>query len=121
MGFIKVVKKKNKKTICFDLDGTLCTTTNGDYDKAKPKRKAILRVNKLYEEGNKITIFTARFMGRYGDNPTKAKKAGYLLTLKQLKKWNIKYHRLVMGKPSYDILIDDKAFSYSKNWIKKNF
>jgi len=118
LGFIKIMRKKN---ICFDLDGTLCTTINGHYDKAKPNRKAICKVNQLYKEGNTIIIFTARFMGRHRDDVNKAKKAGYSFTLKQLKKWKIKFHKLVMGKPSYDILIDDKAFGYSQDWIKKVF
>ena len=113
--------KKNKKVICVDLDGTLCSISKGDYFKAKPKIKAIKKVNNLYMKGNKIIIFTARFMGRNNDSISKAKKAGHSLTLKQLKKWKLKFHKLIMGKPSYDILIDDKAFGYSKRWYYKNF
>ena len=63
-------------------------------------------------------------MGRNNDNVRKAKKQGYNLTKKQLKKWNVNYHKLIFGKPSYDIFIDDKAMGYDKNWyikIKKKF
>jgi len=28
-----------------------------------------------------------------------------------LNEWGVKFHRLVMGKLSYDLLIDDKALS----------
>ena len=31
------------KTICFDLDGTLCINTWGNYEDAKPITKAILK------------------------------------------------------------------------------
>jgi hypothetical protein len=31
------------------------------------------------------------------------------ITYNQLKKWNVKYHSLIMGKPSGDIYIDDKG------------
>ena len=48
-------------------------------------------------------------MGRNNDNISKAKSKGKKLTEKQLKKWNLKYHKLIMGKPSFDILIDDKS------------
>lgn len=30
------------------------------------------------------------------------------LTEKQLKHWDVKYHDLKFGKPSYDLFIDDK-------------
>ena len=42
------------------------------------------------------------------------------LTRKQLKKFNVKYHKLIFGKPSFDYLIDDKSIFYKKNW-SKNF
>ena len=43
-------------------------------------------------------------------------KKGFLKTKKQLKKWKVRYHELIMGKPSYDILIDDKSLNFNKNW-----
>ena len=38
------------------------------------------------------------------------------MTLKQLKKWNVKYHKLVFGKPSFDLYIDDKTLFFKDNW-----
>ena len=38
--------------------------------------------------------------------------------LKQLKKWQIKFHILKFGKPSYDLIVDDKSLFYKKNWTK---
>ncbi len=57
-------------------------------------------------------------MGRTKNNKEKAEKIGYDLTLKQLKKWKINFHKLIFGKPSYDLLVDDKAYNYSDDWIK---
>lgn len=115
-----MVKKINKKKIiCFDLDGVICKTKKNYYTKSKPNHLAIKKINKLYDEGNYIKIFTARFMGRSKDNQVAAKKKGYHITKKQLEKWNLKYHKLILGKPSYDIIIDDKSIFYNKNWIKK--
>ena len=37
---------------------------------------------------------------------------------KQLKLWGVSYNRLLLGKPSYDLLIDDKALGYRKDWYK---
>ena len=41
---------------CFDLDGTLCTNTNGDYYNAKPFIDRINKLNDLYNLNNKIII-----------------------------------------------------------------
>lgn len=47
-------------TFCFDLDGTLCTNTDGAYEQAQPHRWAIDRVNALAAAGHRILIYTAR-------------------------------------------------------------
>ena len=107
-----------KKIICFDIDGVICKTNNkNNYAKSKPIKKNINYINKLYEEGFKIIIFTGRFMGRNNNNISKAKKQVLNLTKIQLKKWGLKYNKLFMGKPSYDLFIDDKSIFFKKNWI----
>ena len=47
------------------------------------------------------------------------KKRGFEMTKKQLKKWNLKYHKLILGKPTYDFVVDDKAYGYNSNWSNK--
>ena len=39
---------------CFDIDGTICTNTNGDYESAKPIENRINLINDLYEKENEI-------------------------------------------------------------------
>lgn len=109
---MKLVKKK----LCFDIDGVICKTKGRYYSKAVPNYNVIKLINILYEN-NKIIIFTARYMGRNKDNVSMAKKQGYKFTLYQLKKWGVKFHELRMGKPSYDLFIDDKNFLHSHNWL----
>ena len=57
-------------------------------------------------------------MGRNKENVAKAKKQGYKMTRNQLKKWNVRYHKLIFGKPSFDMFIDDKALFFKKDWYK---
>ena len=48
----------------------------------------------------------------------------YNLTYDQLLDWGVKFHRLVMGKLSYDLLIDDKVINSNfanKERIKNYF
>ena len=58
-------------------------------------------------------------MGRSKENVVLAKKRGLFLTKNQLKKWKVKYHHLIMGKPSYDLFVDDKAYGFDQNWPLK--
>lgn len=104
---------------CFDIDNTICKTKGKNYKNAKPYKDIIKIINKLYNNGHTIKIFTARYMGRNNDNIKLAYKEGYNNTLKQLKKWNLKFHKLLMGKPSFDILIDDRALGFKRNDIQK--
>jgi capsule biosynthesis phosphatase len=93
----------------FDLDGTLCTNTNGDYKSASPLTERILHVNKLYELGHTVIIFTARGMNTYSGDIKKVYEIYYDFTKNQLEKWNVKYTQLILGKPAGDIYIDDKG------------
>lgn len=113
----KIINKK--KIICFDLDNVLCKTKGNDYKKSIPIKKNINTVNILYKKGYYIKIFTARYMGRNNDNYFKAKKQASKITKSQLDKWKVNYNKLIFGKPSFDIYIDDKSFFYDKNWSIK--
>jgi len=113
------------KTICFDIDNVICTTDSGrNYLKSKPIKKNIDVINKLYNQKFNIILYTARYMGRCNGNISKVKKKIKPLTLKQLNKWGVKYHKIYFGKPSFDLFIDDKSLFFKKEWpkiLKKKF
>jgi len=113
------IKKIKIKKLCFDIDGVICKTKKGNYKNSKPNYKVIKVINRLYDQGNFIIIFTARYMGRSKENIFVAKKRGYKFTNNQLKKWGLKFNKLIFGKPSFDIVIDDKSIFYKKNWFKE--
>ncbi len=105
------------KTICFDVDNIICkTNSNNDYLKSKPIKKNIKIINKSYDKGFEIILYTARYMGRYNGDISKVKRKIKPLTLRQLKKWGVKYHKVYFGKPSFDLFIDDKSLFYKKKW-----
>ena len=109
---------KKPKKICFDIDGVICKSKNNDYRSSKPIKKSIKFINRLFNEGYTIIIFTARYMGRNNDKKTLAKKQGQQMTIRQLKLWGVNYHKLIFGKPSFDLLIDDKSYGFKKNWVE---
>lgn len=94
-----------------DIDGTICTQVNGDYENALPIKGRIDKINKLYDEGHTIVYLTARGMGRYDDNADLAEQSFYSLTANQLDEWGCKYTKLMLGKPSGDFYIDDKGIN----------
>jgi len=91
------------KSYCFDLDGTLCSNSEGEYAQAVPLPERILKVNELYDLGNKILIYTAR--------GTVTGIDWRELTQNQLDEWGIKHHELRLGKPFADIYVDDRGVS----------
>ena len=100
---------------CFDIDGTICSPTIGrDYHLAEPWYERIDIVNGLYDRGHYIIYFSARGMGRFGDDPDapfKAEEILYDLTYDQLISWGCKFDQLRLGKPHADYFIDDKGWS----------
>jgi len=96
-------------TYIVDIDGTICSLTDGNYEEAIPFKDRIEKINSLYDEGHTIIYYTARGMDRYNNNSTLAGSEFYLFTARQLKRWDVKYHRIILGKPAGDIYIDDKG------------
>lgn len=91
--------------IFVDIDDTICYYNKNDknelnYNNALPYFERINKINKLYDEGNLIIYWTAR--------GTKTGINWFNITYQQLKKWDCKFHELRMGKPVYDLFIDDK-------------
>ena len=117
----QVLKKKGNEIqkYVFDIDGTICTQSAPDYANAQPFLGRIKKINNLYDEGNTITLYTARGMGRHNNNPLLAIQDFYEFTASQLKEWGVKYNKLMMHKPSYDLWIDDKCINV-RDYIKDN-
>jgi hypothetical protein len=89
--------------IYVDIDNTITITNGTDYANSTPIINRIDMINKLYDDGNIITFWTGR--------GTVTQINWKELTVTQLKKWGAKYHKLLFGKPPYDMFIDDKSFN----------
>ncbi len=90
--------------IFVDIDETICDTPDDrNYSNSTPIIENINIINKLYDDGNTIVYWTARGSGTGIDWEE--------VTQNQLKQWGAKHHDVRLGKPSYDMFIDDKAFN----------
>jgi len=89
--------------IAVDIDGILANETEGwgeeKYRSRTPNDYNITCLQLLHGEGHEIALFTARY------------EEDRQVTIEWLKKYGIPYDELIMGKPHYDILIDDRAQS----------
>ena len=95
---------------CFDIDGTLCNNTDGEYERAEPYPEIIAQVNGLYDVGHQIILYTARGSTTGIDWRE--------LTEAQLRSWGVKYHELFLGKPHADVYVDDKAINLHQ-WMTR--
>jgi len=102
------------KIIYVDIDDTICKRDckNLDYNKAYPIRDRIDKINKLYDNGNRIVYWSAR--------GTVTGKDWLGVTLSQLQVWGCKFHQLKLGKPYYDLFIDDKNINSEIYFSKIN-
>lgn len=88
--------------IIIDIDGTICTEER-QYSRplARPLSGAVESINRLFEEGNTIILYTARTWSEWE------------VTTHWLQANGVKYHQLFMGKPVGDVWIDDRAIAHT--------
>lgn len=91
-----------------DVDNTICTTEGNDYIRATPMMNRIEKINNLYRQSNTIIYWTAR--------GSVTNINWFKTTHDQLERWGCLYHELRMGKPHYDLFIDDKNIN-SENFF----
>jgi len=84
-----------------DIDDTLLYSDyeDGSYVLKSANIPLIDKINKLYEKGNEIILYTGRHWNHLK------------VTIQQLKEYGVMYHSLIMGKPVGDFYIDDKAIT----------
>jgi len=96
------------KRVIFDFDDTIAYTLNRDWDGAKPNIDLIKKINKLYSDGWKIEIYTARGNLSCKTRVEAEKKYGNQIR-SWLDKYKVNYHVLSFNKPLADYYVDDKA------------
>lgn len=87
------------RTAAIDLDGVLTRKGSGDYLTRPPDREQIARVRELKARGWRIVVWTSR-------RPTASAQRA---TLRWLHRHRVPFDRLVLGKPIFDLHVDDAA------------
>lgn len=87
--------------IIVDLDGVICTEEKTfERSLAKPQEGALEGMRQLRAQGHTVIVHTARSW------------AEYRMTEDWLRKNNIEFDALQMGKPIYDVWVDDRAVRF---------
>lgn len=92
------------RTFVFDIDGVIAgVVPDMDYAAAGPMEANIRIVNRLYDQGNRIVLFTAR--------GTMTGIDWSAVTADQMARWGVRHHELRFGKPAGDYYVDDRMVS----------
>lgn len=101
-------------SVIFDIDGTICPIKKVDenYEDLIPYNNMIEKIKELKNEGFKIILFTSRNMRTFNNDIIKINKYTRPILESWLKKWNIPYDELIIGKPwpgKNGFYVDDKT------------
>ena len=107
-------------SLVFDIDDTICNNKNRDYENAIPMEEVINKINYLYDNGAKITLYTSRGMVSCNGDLEKIIAKNSTILKNWLAKHNVKYHELIFGKPIADLYVDDKALNVN-DFITQDF
>ena len=102
----------NNNKIIIDLDDTICSTKNGDYENSIPKEKVIKKIKEYKNLGFEIIIYTSRNMRTYKSNVDLIKANTLPIIIRWLEKFDVPYDEIIVGKPwpSFGgFYVDDKA------------
>ena len=100
----QVARPGAKIRLCFDIDGVIAAIVPGNrYELAEPVWDVIRVVNRLYEQGHHVVLFTARGSATSIDWTE--------TTRRQMAAWGVRHHELLFGKPAADYYVDDRLVS----------
>jgi capsule biosynthesis phosphatase len=108
--------------ISVDLDGTICKNKvlGQSYEHVEPIEGAIETLKLFKERGYYVIINTARNMVTLNGNVGKINKYQMPIILDWLRKYDVPYDELVVGKPHVDFFLDDKSIEFKGDWEEMN-
>ncbi len=100
------------KRIIMDIDDTICTTNNGDYQNSKPISEVVDKIREYKALGFEICLSTSRNMRTYEGNTGKIAANTLPVLIKWLDQHQVPYDEIYIAKPwcgFEGFYVDDKA------------
>ena len=92
------------RTVCIDLDGTVCRSVPTAYADAEPIPGAVAAIRQLRRDGWIVVLYTARHFNHWK------------VTKEWLSAHEIEYDQIVFGKPPARYYVDDRAIRFDASW-----
>ncbi len=111
------------KKLIIDLDDTISTTVNGDYENSIPNQPVIEKMKKYKNDGFDIVIYSSRNMRTYKGNIGKINVHTLPNILNWLNKYDVPFDEIIIGKPwcgFEGFYVDDKSIRPSE-FIEKSY
>jgi capsule biosynthesis phosphatase len=105
------------KRLIVDLDDTICSTVNGDYQNSIPDSEFIKKLHEYQKDGFDIVINTSRNVRTHKGNVGKINAQTLPMIIQWLDNNNVPYDEVYVGKPwcgHEGFYIDDKAIRPSE-------
>ena len=100
----ELIQTQDLRWIGIDLDQTIAATEPPKFELGEPLPGAVEYINKMWEDGYKPIIYTARGWDEYN------------VIEWWLDNHNIPYRRIICGKPLFKWIIDDKNIEFKGDW-----
>ena len=97
------------KTLVVDVDDTISTHVNRNYDDAIPHLDIIKKLNDMHDAGWRIIYFTARGQVSCNGDVKLIERSRRPALEAWMQKYGVKYDELLFGKPLGVYYIDDKS------------
>lgn len=103
-----------KVKLIVDVDGTLCPIKNSNerYEDLQPNLEMVNKLREYQKGGATIVLYTSRNMNSYQENLGIINVKTAPILLEWLKKWDIPFDELLLGKPwpsHFGFYVDDRA------------
>lgn len=107
-----------KSELYVDFDGTIVSLEK-DFMEGEPNEELITVLRDYYENNKRIVIYTARGMKSNNGDLAIIEKNVKPRIAEWLRLHNVPYHELIVGKPFWEILIDDRVKNIEdvNSWI----
>ena len=111
------------KNLVIDIDNTLTTGDNKDYNLVSPNTEVIEKLREYKNNGFNIILFTSRNMRSHNNNIGKITAKTLPIIFKWLEKNNVPFDEIYVGKPwcgNEGFYVDDKAIR-PEEFVEKTY